>query len=107
MTKFQFELSDRWFWLTALTFIWMPALSIGSWYLCDAYAIKRVWASRASLGLLVVTPLACLIARIVLGFVSDRKTQPWAALNFAAGLLLGLLFAWIFMSVLALANFGK
>jgi hypothetical protein len=107
MAKFRFELSNRWFWLIALTFVWMPVLSIGSWYLCDAYAIKSIWAGRASLGLLSITPLACLIARVVLGFVLDRKTQPWAALNFAVGLLLGLLFAWIFMSVLALASFGK
>jgi hypothetical protein len=107
MAKFRFELSNQWFWLIALTFVWMPVLSIGSWYLCDAYAIKSVWAGRASLGLLVATPLACLTAGFVLGFVSDRKTQPWATANFAVGLLLGLLFGRIFMSVLALASFGK
>jgi hypothetical protein len=107
MAKSRFELSDRWFWLIALTFIWMPALSIGSSYLCDAYAIKSVWAGRASLALLVATPLTCLTARFVLGFVSGRKTQPWATANFAVGLLLGLLFAWIFTSVAALASFGK
>jgi len=107
MAKFRFELSNQWFWLIALTFVWMPALSIGSWCFCDAYAIKSVWAGRATLGLLVATPLVCLTAKFVLGFVSGRKTQPWATLNFAVGLLLGLLLARIFVSVLTLASFGK
>ena len=102
-------MEGRRFWLVALTFLWMPALSVGLWYLCDGLGISGWLANTISLTLLVATPLVCLGSGVALFFATDRSRAagPLGVVNIVAGLLLGLLFAFIFVSVLALGSFGR